>query len=653
MLNLNELNDAQRQAVMHGEGPLLVLAGPGSGKTLTITKRIQYLIEELGVPSQQILVITFTKAAAQSMQSRFQEQNSQVVPFGTFHSCFYNFLNETGKLIPGKFWNLSRKRQVMEQILLQKADFYQKPSKVQTEELLSLFGYCKNTAFSARPEAIKIPQEHELFLSLPGSWQKDFLMLFQQYEKMRKEQGGFDYDDILYDCLNEMEENPSFRNYWQKQFSHILIDEMQDSNPIQYALLKQLSVAPYNLFAVGDDDQSIYGFRGAKPECLKWFLQDFQSSVLVLDVNYRSTSSIVQLSQQMMEESQSRLKKHFRAAMEPDDEKPCFFHEFTEREHLYDYLFKQLKLVSPKETVGVLFRTNSLMQSCARKMRKQEIPFHMREGGQNPYEHFIARDLFAYLELSKGIPLREDFLLIMNKPLRYLSREALRCEPFSMKKVKEYYEKYEGSGNVKKYLEKLLGQLSYMKELSLPLAVNYIWKVVGYEQYCRMEAGNNKERLEEYNELMGWLLQEATEYTDWKEWKAAAQDYERKVPQCSCGEEKIQLMTVHGAKGLEFDRVYIPEVNEKIYPKGNLPAAEHCEEERRILYVAMTRAKKNLELLYTIGTKERPRLPSRFIYGINRKQFRQIHSCPETHQICQIPFRTHHHPQYNPEQAPR
>lgn len=653
MLNLNELNEAQRQAVMHGEGPLLVLAGPGSGKTFTITKRIQYLIEELGVPSQQILVITFTKAAAQSMQSRFQEQNSQVVPFGTFHSCFYNFLKETGELDPGRFWKVSKKRQILGQILSAKEGLLQKPTNAQMDDLLSLFGYCKNTAVSSRVETIRSPLRHELFLALPSNWQRDFLQLFQKYEMLRRQAGGFDYDDILFDCLRVLEEKPAFRTYWQGRFSHILVDEMQDMNPIQYAILKLLTRKPNNLFVVGDDDQSIYGFRGAKPECLKWFQQDFQPKVLVLNVNYRSSAQIVSMSQQMMKESKERFEKKYYAADEQGTmQANSFFHEFTEREYMYNYLFGQLKQIPGNETVGVLFRTNALMQSCARKLHKQGIPFQMKEGGQNPYEHFIARDIFAYLELGKGIPAREDFLQVMNKPLRYLSREALRSTSFSLEEVGRYYEGKDPHGNIKKHLEKLKRQLNYIKDLSLPLAVNYIWKVIGYEYYCRMEAGNNRERMEEYEELVEWLLQEATEYKDWAQWKEAARNYTGYAPLSTEGKENIRLMTVHGAKGLEFDRVYIPEVNEKVYPKGNLPDQESCEEERRILYVAMTRAKKSLELLYTVGTKERPRLPSRFIYGINQKQFRQIHSCPETHQTYQIPFHTHHHPQYNPTQAP-
>lgn len=721
MLNLEELNEAQRKAVTHGEGPLLVLAGPGSGKTFTITKRIHYLIQVMQVSPSEILVITFTKAAAQSMESRFQNQYSDSVPFGTFHSCFYQFLKEAGRIDPNKFLNFQRKKKLLEDVLVQGGFCRGKPAKAEVEDLLTAFSYIKNTAgaWTHVADGVRATGSKETPLAgIPILWQGQLHQIFHAYERKRLQGRYFDYDDILYDCYCEMKENPGFRSYWQGRFQHILVDEMQDINPIQYSILKLLTKDPYNLFVVGDDDQAIYGFRGSNPRCIKDFQQDFHSKQVVLEVNYRSHPSIIRHSLKMIGENGNRFQKQYKAwdvaqenikeefqgmlQIEEQDKAPgkaqerksrteenrVWFHEFIKREQMYEYLIQRITELPRQESVAVLFRTNAHMQSCAMKLQKQGIPFRMKDGQQNIYEHFIVRDVFAYLELSQGQFSRELFLQIMNKPLRYLSREALRVvqgpgdfrdtnqaqqqkmqkASASLHTILQQYEKGNYSERVKENMRRLYKQLDYLRGLSPAQAVPYIFWAMGYAGYCRLEAGTNSVKQEEYEEILEWLCEEAKEYESLEQWKEAAREYEKKLKEGegstkngpgrlleasnSMQEPHIHLMTVHGAKGLEFDHVMIPECNERVFPKGSMPDRETCEEERRILYVAMTRAKESLELLYTVGTKERPRLPSRFISGINRKQFRQIHSCPETHQICQKPSHIHHHPQCNPEQAP-
>ncbi len=673
MLNLQELNESQRQAVTHGEGPLLVLAGPGSGKTFVITKRIEYLIDHMQVSPEEILVLTYTKAAAKSMESRFREQRSESVPFGTFHSIFYELLKSNRLIQPWNFMPLKKKRELLREIVSCFSLSGQSESQGDTDELLSAFSFYKNTLTDKEEKSY-----------IPFQWRDYFFPLFSAYEKRRKQEGLYDYDDILYDCYQILKKDSVFQRKLQEKFKYILIDEMQDINPIQYSLLRLLSDQSYSIFGVGDDDQCIYGFRGSVSDCLQKYVKDFQAKIIILSLNYRSHPSIVRTSLEMIRGNKNRFDKELKAFSQAEGER-VFFHEFQKREHMYHYLIQcfkdglmpsgvthssenatELGTAITTDTTAVLFRTNAHMQSFARHLQKEGIPFSMKEKLENPYEHPIVQDLLAYLEMSREIfPLRA-FIRIMNKPGRYLSREPLhqiQTSESSMEEIISCYKAYGSSSSVMEQLYRLQKQLQEVRSMRPGLAIPYVLRAVGYVQFYQVEAHMSSEKIEEYEDLLKWLTEEAKKYSSLSAWKKEIQCYgqkekENREESIWQGNRKrmdapIFLSTVHGAKGLEFTRVFIPECNEKVFPKGSMPDGESCEEERRILYVAMTRAKENLEILYTVGTKERPRFPSRFLVKINRKQFRQIHSCPGTRQTCPQPSHIHHHPQYNPEQVPR
>ena len=287
--DFNKMNEAQRHAVSHGEGPLLLLAGPGSGKTFTITNRILYLLNQ-GISPGEILVITFTKEAAQSMQKRFKDMSAPhfyPVNFGTFHSVFYQILRESNVVKSKKLLSDSEKKNLLLPIVYN----YSQPGedisffRDEVVKLLSAFSYYKNTT-----------RQEDAIQKCPLQWRKNFSQLYNEYQQAVKKEGRLDFDDMLYECRQLLVEHECIRNIWQKRFRHILVDEFQDINPIQYDILKLLVKAPYNIFAVGDDDQAIYGFRGASPDCMRQFVEDFQAKQLLLDVNYRSASGIVEAS---------------------------------------------------------------------------------------------------------------------------------------------------------------------------------------------------------------------------------------------------------------------------------------------------------------------------------------------------------------------
>ena len=608
MIDFSKLNEAQRLAVTHGEGPLLLLAGPGSGKTFTITQRILYLLQQ-GTAPEEILVITFTKDAAVSMQQRFRKISPVNLPvnFGTFHSVFYHMLKASGRVRTEHLLNNSQKKKLLIPIL---KEYSNEIMQEDTAAVLSAMSFYKNTLL---PE--------EAAKKAPKDWQENFHAIFKQYEKARADLGAVDFDDMVCECRRMLSEDSKARQYWQDRFEHILMDEFQDINPIQYETVKLLSKPPYNLFAVGDDDQAIYGFRGAQPDCLKRFAEEYDARKLLLNINYRSCGEIVDASGKVISENKNRFLKEIHPLSKDktfDELPPVTVKAFPDKDSQYEYLTQHIGRL--QGSCAVLFRTNALMQGVAARLRRADIPYVMKEKVQSVYEHFIFRDIMSYLLLSQGKWSRERFLYICNRPSRYISREALGSGN-SLKEVKQYYA---GDSVTLAALDLLEKQLKYMEKVSPKLAVTYICKAVGYERYLKEQSKRRPEKWQEWQEMLEWVKADAERFGDLESWMAFQEEYngslkqkenqgKRKPQDQARGKEAVHLMTVHGSKGLEFDHVIIPDCNERVFPHGNLIDAETCEEERRIFYVAMTRAAKSLELLYLSDSNTGSRLPSRFL----------------------------------------
>lgn len=615
--DLKALNEAQRSAVMHGEGPLLVLAGPGSGKTFTITQRILYLIDRMHVPPEEILVITFTKDAALSMEQRFQKTVNRILPvnFGTFHSVFYQILRNSYTSHIGQILGESQKRALLFPILKKFRDVNQ--TNDDCLSFLSAISLYKN-----------IGNMEQALEKLPPEKQEIFPAVFQEYERVRKKSGSIDFDDMVYECRELLQKNSNIREYWNGRFSHILMDEFQDINPMQYQVIKLISGTSMQLFAVGDDDQSIYGFRGSRPACMQQFAEEFHAKKVLLAINYRSTPSIVEASLKVIAENKDRFSKELRpcennkssevaSSINVSSNGQVLLQSFQEWEEECAFLIKQLRSREEGESRAVLFRTNVQMQKYAAVLNQKGILYEMKEKNVSIYEHFIVKDIMAYMRIASGENQRELYLRILNKPQRNLSRETLWMEVSSSNSVQRFH----GETSTLGILEKQIAQL---EKFSPYLAVQYLCKIIGYEGYLETELrkkGNDTQMREEWMDILSWLKEEAKQYVSLKEWIKAQGEYAAEIERhkkekgknVSSDLSKVQLMTVHASKGLEYDHVYIPDCNERIYPYGSMPDKEAVEEERRIFYVAMTRAKKSLGLLYLTGTKECPRLPSRFL----------------------------------------
>ena len=631
MLDLNDMNPAQRKAVTKADGPLLVLAGPGSGKTFTVTGRILYLLEQ-GVPPEQILVITFTREAALSMQHRFQEvsRTFQPINFGTFHSIFFHILQRSNALKSTKLLTNTEKKKLMFPILKKyrvKSDSDQSNDTLGEDcaAILAAVSYYKNTL-----------REQEAADKISNEWRPYFQRILNEYQIAVNAYGKLDFDDMLSRCRQLLLENERIRKSWQERFRYILIDEFQDINPVQYEVIGLLAGERSQIFAVGDDDQAIYGFRGSEPECLRRFEREYRAERILLDVNYRSHPQIVKASLAVIGENKNRFEKQLRAdpiREECGGEERVQMYPFVDKEDQYAYLIDRLgkfhrenQMLEKRKGCAVLFRTNSGMQGLAVRLRSAGIPFVMGERMQSIYEHFIAKDMTAYLTLAAGEWNRESLLRIVNKPSRYISREAVVSSPFSVRQLRNYYEMQEMQAGTKQkmiyHIDNFERQLKALKKLSPGLAAAYVQKAVGYEKYLRSLAAGDEGKLAEWMELLEWLKADAGRFASVAEWRSVQEEHTKALEQGNnvrYGREQIdtdttiRLMTVHGAKGLEFDTVIIADCNETVFPHGRLQKEAEVEEERRVFYVAMTRAKENLELLYLTGTRDRPRLPSRFL----------------------------------------
>ncbi len=516
MSDLTGLNPSQREAVTFGEGPLLVLAGPGSGKTFTITQRILYLIHERQIPPQKLLVITFTREAAVSMRQRFLQISPQhtTVNFGTFHSCFYQILLRSGRVSPG---NILKERQKKELIypVLKKVKAHNTLSATDLSELaksfLAAIGYYKNTG------DLKAVRDR-----LPEEWKEDFAQVYSGYEEARKRIRGLDFDDMLKECEELLQKDDALRTYWQNLFSYILIDEFQDINYRQYCIVRLLAQKHKNVFAVGDDDQAIYGFRGAKPACMKQFVQEFGAKQIILSTNYRSHQDIVEASLAVIEENSDRFPKK----LEPCEANRRHFgkmdkknyhvriREFSGAKEQLQFLMRQLKDRTEGETYGILFRTNLAMQSVAAGLTREGIPFSIKEHGKNIYDHFIVQDILAYLRIAQGTAARADYLRVVNKPFRNISREAFVGE-VSLQTLEHYYaellcqtgENYQRRAYDAVRL--LRRQMEFVKNTDLKLAVLFLRKACGYEKYLRQRT-DQAEGIEEWMEILDFITVQNT-----------------------------------------------------------------------------------------------------------------------------------------------
>lgn len=604
------LNPSQVQAVIHKDGPCMVLAGPGSGKTLTITKRIEYLIGKHHVSPEEILVITFTKAASIEMKERFVRlcgQKAGPVTFGTFHGIYYGILKWAYRMNASNILSEEQKYQLLKQVI-GRMEIDIDDEKDFLQGIAGEIGNIKNNQIPlAEYESLNCSEEV-------------FREIFEQYEKERKRLKKIDFDDMLVLVYELFKKRPDILSMWQRKFRYILIDEFQDINQVQYDVIRMLAAPENNLFIVGDDDQSIYRFRGARPDIMLGFKKDYpDTKEILLDVNYRSTKAIVNGAARVIRHNVNRYPKQIITTNEQGETVHIqeVRHPIEESKYVVSQIQEAKKRGIPSSEIAVLFRTNVEARALAETFMEYNMPFRMKERMPNLYEHFIAQDLTTYLKMALGDRSRKSFLAIMNRPNRYIGRDSVEGTTISFESLRKFYCDKDWMLD---RIDQLEVDFRILKNMAPYGAIQYIRKHIGYDEFLKEYAAFRKINMEDLKEVLREIEERAKAFRTIEEWFTHIEEYseelKRQSQQKETDPEAITFMTIHGSKGLEFDLVFIIGANETITPYKKAETKEEVEEERRMFYVAMTRARKKLIISYTKERNGKSMAQSRFVWEL-------------------------------------
>ncbi len=612
-----ECNKEQEAAIMHRDGPAMVLAGPGAGKTYVITNRVKALIDEYGVKPEQILVVTFSKAAAVEMKERFEMlTGGQRLPvrFGTFHSVFFQILRLAYHYEVKDIATPALKYRFLEETLNETG--YEVDDK---KEFLSDI---EKEISRVKGEGIEI----DCYFSSACS-AEIFQKMYRGYQEKLQRHRCLDFDDMVVYTYQLLKEREDIRRRWQAQFRYLLIDEFQDINRLQYETVCMLAEPENNLFIVGDDDQSIYGFRGAKPGIMLSFPKRFpDTKQIVLGVNYRCSDEIMKAAERLIGKNNERYEKHIVA--NKGKEQPVHMKKCENLPDEAEKIVAQIQMYQKEgiayQEMAVLFRTNMQMRLLAGKLMEHGVPFTMRENLPNLFDTWMAKDIMCYLQLALGNRSREKFLKIANRPVRYLSRTAFTESEVSFDKLRAYY-----AVKNQEWMEERIWNFEYdlknLASLSPYAAIHFIRKGIGYDEFLKTYADERNVNADDWFDVLDEMQEMARDKKSIPEFLSFVENYgdtleemrqEQKKQQVK-EEPGVSLMTMHASKGLEFPVVFVPTLNEDIVPYRKAVQEGNLEEERRMLYVAMTRAKTYLHLSFVKERFHKEAEPSPFLYEIS------------------------------------
>lgn len=606
-MNLLEgLNEAQTEAALTISGPLLILAGAGSGKTKTLTHRIALLVAEQKVWPSHILAVTFTNKAAKEMRERLsgllqQPNDRSFMPWmGTFHSICVRLLRMDGAAlsIPRNFviYDEDDRQGLVKQVMknLSISDKDMKPSAV-------------SGAISSAKNALQDPDEYEASAHYP--FQKNVAKVYREYEKRRRTAQALDFDDLLIEAVRLLRDNSELRAKWRAQFEYILIDEYQDTNAAQYQLVKLLVNDQQNICVVGDDWQSIYSWRGADFTNILNFERDFPGAKVVkLEQNYRSTGNILDAANAVITKNTQRTDKKLWTASGAGAPVQAHgaYDEAEEARQVADRISSQVAIGARRyDEFAVLYRTNALSYTLERAFLQLRVPYQII-GGVRFYDRKEIKDVIAYLKLLYQPNDRMSFSRIANTPTRGVGATSLErflnWQPDSGDTIIDALCRIESekivTGKAKQALQSLGEKLRYLQqridELHPAELIEEVIRAVGYRDYIL----DGTPQAEDREENLGSLLSDAQNFT-------SLSDFLEEVALMSSvdtgdSSNKVTLMTLHAAKGLEFPVVFMVGMEEGILPHSRVFEAgpAELEEERRLCYVGMTRAREELHLSY-------------------------------------------------------
>lgn len=610
---LKNLNVQQLEAVKHYEGPCMVYAEPGSGKTTVITHRIGYLINHYHVDPSKILVISFTKAAADEMKQRFQvlypiSNTRKSVNFGTFHSIFFKIIRSYYRYDLSNILNENEKFNVIKNIVRTLGVGNGLDDELIKDIILDIGLFKSN-----------VSSEEDF---TPNSLSNDdFNRVLFSYENYKNDCRKIDFDDMLTKCYELLISQPKVLQTIRSMYQYILIDEFQDINSVQFEIINLISKPNENLFVVGDDDQSIYSFRGAEPRFILEFDQFYKNTKkIILSLNYRSQEQIINTANKLISNNDFRIKKTMHPTKEPGVDIQ-FFRPATrelENKEVINLINNLIKEGYKYRDMAIIYRTNILSSAIVDSFLDSNIPFASRETIYNIYEHWMAKDLISYLKAALDINDRDAIKRIINRPTRYITNKA-------KKDADDYHKDYITSLKVKgnlqayqiTYLDRLEVDLKTIAHLETVEAIRYIRKEVGYDDYIRNYCMEKQISSDGLIEILDEIEESSSKHSDIRQFIQHVKDFKESIYEnkrnYSSREDKVELLTMHSAKGLEFKVVIIVAAVEDIIPHSKCQDEESIEEERRLFYVAITRAKERLYIYAPLSKYDKKAEISRFV----------------------------------------
>lgn len=591
----------QEEAIHQHDGQMILISCPGSGKTSTVIARVADMVKS-GIDPAKILVVTFTQAAAKEMSQRYEklagmEEGTGGVTFSTIHAFCFRVLNQMHGYTKESVLSENEKWDYLNVIVKELRK--QGTIKMDIRDYADFIQSCilELSVISNNPY-----HDWDTYVPTTVDNKETFKMIYDGYQELKHRYNKIDYDDMLILVNSIFTTQPAVLMDCQERYQYLIIDEFQDTNYIQRDLLYKLAGENPNICVVGDDDQSIYKFRGARPEIMLGFKKTFPDcKELFMDVNYRSEPEIVRAAKNVISNNKVRFQKDIK----PDKEGTGIvkIHSYEDRKEEYKKTIERIKTLhtkgTPYQNMAILFRNNEHSQGWASACMAARIPFRSTEKIKSKYDHWIFKDIQAYYNVANGIGSIYDLRTIINKPQRYLPATKFQIvdekhmqDVICSDKSMEDWKRKNSLSQVRRFFT----DLNSLKGQTPSDFLLILRKAMGYDAYLDNYAKFRNKEQEEYRDLMDFYMSEAEEYDTFDDWYIHIRQYNKEIERLNQEKEKegVLLSTMHKAKGLEWDVVFVVHANDNVIPSNKSKKPEDIEEERRLFYVAITRAKEQL-----------------------------------------------------------
>ena len=630
MISIDKLNENQLKAVEHVDGPCMVLAGPGSGKTRVITYRIANMVVNKDIKPTSILAISFTKASSMEMKNRALALSNDFrmnkVTYGTFHSVFFRILRYFENYNIESILDEKTKRIGLKNILkglnIENADDDETIGQVINE-----ISYVKNELMDKRDFKSEVLTNDE------------FIKVYNYYEEYKEQINKIDFDDMLIKTYELLKNNKSALDRVRSAYRYILVDEFQDINKVQFEALKLIANPNNNIFVVGDEDQSIYGFRGSRPDFLLEFEEYFlNTNKVLLDINYRSKGEIIDIANRLIEKNENRYEKVIKCGQGNGANVNYISPEDSEEEAVYiakDIKDKIQEDYTEYTDFAVIYRTNIQSRALVDVFMDMRIPFVVKDSIVTIYDHWAAQDILSYLKIGVNPNSNKDWIRIINKPFRYISKDNLNLIKDEPDFINALINKCDLHPKQVKTINDLDIDISYVKGLNPKNAISYIRTTLDYDRYILDYCTNRKIKTNGLIEILNELESSATNFKTIQEYLDHIERVKSEIVDNKNNKETdgVIFTTMHSAKGLEFKNVYIIGANEGTIPHEKSyeiddeeKKNDQIEEERRLMYVAITRAEENICISSPINKYGKRVSKSRFVEDIKAPTKKEMDS---------------------------